>query len=155
VRVVGTLTRATGSDGLVGGETTDILMEGQAVDEATVEFIHAKKTGSLIAASCAIGAILGGAHNEQIISLEQYGRHIGLAFQIADDLLNETATSEQLGKSAGSDRERGKATYPALFGIERSRQIALTAAEEGMRSLGDLDSPFLREIGRFSVERLS
>ncbi|MEZ0327768.1 MAG: polyprenyl synthetase family protein, partial [Fimbriimonas sp.] len=127
LRAIGLLTRATGM--LVSGETVDILCEGKAVSAEVLQMIHERKTAALIAASCEIGAVLGGGSEEQCERLRRYGFGIGLAFQIADDVLNETSSAEQLGKAAGSDRERGKATYPALFGLEASRQAAMDASE--------------------------
>jgi len=155
VRAIQSLTRATGSLGLVGGETIDILSEGKAIYVDTLRRIHVRKTGALIAASCEIGGILSGATEVQSASLYEYGQSIGLAFQIADDVLNETSTPEKLGKAAGSDRERGKATYPALYGIEASRQIALDTAEHGIQCLANIPhAGFLEELARYSVERL-
>lgn len=155
VRAVISLTKATGSEGLVGGETIDILSEGKTIDNEMLKLIHTRKTGALIASSCEIGAILSGASAEESAKLYDYGQAIGLAFQIADDLLNETSTPEQLGKAAGSDRVRGKATYPALFGIEASRKIALDTADRGIKCLENLPHPeFLTELARYSVERL-
>ena len=156
VRAISTLTKATGSDGLVGGETLDILSEGQDISFETLKTIHVRKTGSLIAASCEIGAILAGAPTDQCSSLYAYGAAIGLAFQIADDLLNETSTPEQLGKAAGSDRARGKATYPALIGLEASRQAAHNAVDCGLKCLDAVqDKQFLTSIALFSIHRLS
>ena len=155
VRAIRSLTKATGSDGLVGGETIDILSEGKSIDPDTLRLIHSRKTGALIASSCEIGAILAGANEAQSSSLYEYGRSIGLAFQIADDLLNETSTAEQLGKAAGSDRERGKATYPALFGIELSRKVAFEAVETGICHLSGIPyRSFLEDLAQYSVERL-
>ncbi|MDR3689407.1 MAG: polyprenyl synthetase family protein [Fimbriimonas sp.] len=155
VRAIRSLTLATGSSGLVGGETIDILSEGKPIERSTLELIHARKTGSLIASSCEIGAILAGATSDQSGQLYRYGQAIGLAFQIADDLLNETSTAAQLGKAAGSDRERGKATYPAMFGVEASRRMAIETAESGIACLVDIPNPnLLAELARYSVERL-
>lgn len=153
-RAVATLARA--SMQLVQGETQDLLSEKSPADQETLEFIHQNKTGALIAASCEIGGLLSGADPSYVHALRQYGEAIGLAFQIADDLLNETATAEQLGKSAGSDRERGKATYPALFGIEESRQRAVSLAAKGVSWLGQLpgDTRFLVELANYSIQRL-
>jgi geranylgeranyl diphosphate synthase type II len=157
LKSIAALTRATGSDGLVAGETMDILSEGKPVDLETLEAIHTMKTGALIAASCEIGGLLGGGTPDQIAGLREYGEQVGLAFQIADDLLNETSTPEQLGKAAGSDRERQKMTYPALYGLEGSRRAALAAAQRGIECVRELpyDTQFLRELAEFSVERLS
>lgn len=151
------LTVATGSDGLVGGETLDILCEGMPADADTLAMIHSLKTGALISASCEIGAELAGADHQTVKNLREYGRLVGLAFQIADDVLNETATPEQLGKAAGSDRERKKMTYPALYGIEGARNSAKRAIEESLNCLEGLpaDTKFLQELAQFSIHRLN
>lgn len=155
-RLVAELARAVGVEGVVAGETADILAEGKEVDVATLEAIHVRKTGVLIAASVRMGAIAGGGEESAIDALGRYGNLVGLAFQIADDVLNETGTAEQLGKAAGSDRARGKATYPALIGLEASRERALALADEGIGCLDGLpgDVEFLQDLARFSVERL-
>ncbi|MDI9635664.1 polyprenyl synthetase family protein [Kamptonema cortianum] len=155
-RCVSALARATGSLGLVGGEVMDIESEGQSGDIELLTTIHARKTGALLGASCAMGGILAGANGEQERILDQFGREVGLAFQIADDLLNETSTAEQLGKAVGSDRSLGKLTYPGLLGLEASR----TAAEEIVRSALQLlqnlpgDTSGLRELAEYSIERV-
>lgn len=151
------LAHAVGVEGVVAGETADILAEGREVDAATLQSIHVRKTGKLIAASARIGAIAGRASVDLVDALGRYGSAIGLAFQIADDVLNETSTPEALGKAAGSDRRRGKATYPALIGLEESRRRALALAEEGAGYLSPMpgDTAFLHELARYSVERLS
>jgi geranylgeranyl diphosphate synthase, type II len=154
VRAVQRLTVASGSDGLVGGEVADVLSEGKAADRQTLAFIHSRKTGALIAASCEIGGILAGGSEPECAGLKRYGDSIGLAFQIADDVLNETSTPEQLGKAAGSDRERRKATYPSLYGVEESRRLADQAVEEALSSLGERPDPFLSELAKYAVERL-
>ena len=148
------LTNAVGSLGLVGGETIDILSEGKPVDAATLELIHRRKTASLIAASCEIGALFSKENSRS--KLREYGECVGLAFQIADDVLNETATAEQLGKAAGSDRERQKATYPAVYGIEASRAKALELAKTASQCVQGLDNEsLLQGIARYTVERLN
>lgn len=156
VRAVQILTAASGSGGLVGGEVVDVLSEGKAVDSVTLDFIHQRKTGALIGASCEIGAVLGGAEEEVSKALSLFGMQIGLAFQIADDILNETSTAEQLGKSAGSDRERQKATYPSLYGLVQSREKAESAVEgalEGLRSMG-IAHPHVEELAYYAIQRL-
>lgn len=154
VRAVRTLTVAAGSDGLVGGEVADVLSEGKAADRETLAFIHGRKTGALIAASCEIGGILAGGSMEQCHGLKRYGEWIGLAFQIADDVLNETSTPEQLGKAAGSDRARRKATYPSLYGVDESRKLADQAVEEALMALGPVPDELLADLARYAVERL-
>jgi geranylgeranyl diphosphate synthase type II len=154
VQAVRALTRATSR--LVVGESLDILSEGQPITKEVLAAIHEQKTGALIAASCRIGAILGGGSVSQVEALERFGAHVGLAFQIADDILNETSTPQQLGKSTGSDRQRGKATYPALYGLESSKQAALSESRSGIAELDGLpDSGFLVEMANYAVERLS
>lgn len=152
---VAVLARASGMNGLVAGETADVLAEGKDADPNLVRFIHERKTASLIAASCEIGALMGQASKAEVASLREYGEKVGVAFQIADDLLNETATPEQLGKSAGSDRERKKATYPAVFGLEESRALALDLVDEAVGRLSGLSgsTAFLRDLALYSVER--
>lgn len=156
-RLVRLLSEAVGVNGVVAGETADILAEGRETDLPTLESIHVRKTGILIAASVQMGAVAANAAESSIENLERYGHRIGLAFQIADDVLNETSTAEQLGKAAGSDRARGKATYPALLGLEASRQRAMSLASEGIECLDGLegDTTFLVELAQFAVERLS
>lgn len=149
------LTTATGSDGLVGGEAMDVLGEGGPADPEVLRIIHERKTGSLIAAACAIGGVLAGAAAETVANLRAYGRAIGLAFQIVDDVLNETSTVEELGKAAGSDQDRGKLTYPRLFGLEASRHEAerLTArAIQELEGLGPEAEP-LRDLARDALAR--
>lgn len=148
------LTQSVGSLGLVGGETIDILSEGKPVDAETLELIHRRKTASLIAAACEIGSLFGTTSAQK--QLRQYGECIGLAFQIADDVLNETGTPDQLGKAAGSDRERQKATYPAVYGVEASRAKALELAETASKCVQQLEKEvLLQAIARYTVERLN
>jgi len=148
------LTASVGSYGLVGGETIDILSEGKPVDAETLEIIHRRKTASLISASCEIGSLFGTSDARQ--KLKQYGENIGLAFQIADDVLNETGTADQLGKAAGSDRERQKATYPAVYGVEASRAKAIELAQIAVQNVAGLHhQELLAGMAKYSVERLN
>jgi len=154
-RSIGILASASGSSGLVGGETVDVLSEGQPFDEHTVEYIHTRKTGALISASCEIGAVLSGGTDTQVQALKNYGQEVGLAFQIADDLLNELSTAEALGKAAGSDRARSKATYPALHGISESREAARQAIDRAFEHIENLDNPdTLVALARYAIERV-
>lgn len=157
VRAVQLLARASGSDGLVAGEIVDVLMEGQPYDDAALEFIHSRKTGALIAASCEIGALLGGANAGTVEAYRTYGMHLGLAFQIADDILNETGLEADLGKASGTDRDRGKATYPHLHGLEGARAAAAAAAERATAALpaDALQRDFLIAIAEYTVARKS
>lgn len=148
------LSSCAGVHGLVGGEMLDILKERSEPDLATVSSIHDRKTAALFAASCAIGAQLAGGTEAQITALRNYGRHLGLAFQIADDLLNETGSAAQIGKSVGSDRERGKQTYPAALGIEAARAAANAECDSAIASLKGFANPELHtELARYAVAR--
>jgi geranylgeranyl diphosphate synthase type II len=151
------LAQSAGSAGLVGGEIVDLESEGLEPTEDRLEFIHTRKTGALIRASCVLGALFAGGDDRALAELEAFGNEVGLAFQIADDILNETSTPEMLGKAAGSDRERQKATYPALYGLEASKAQARYLAERAVNRLGYLgpSAEHLAEVARFAVERLN
>jgi geranylgeranyl diphosphate synthase type II len=156
--VIHEIASAAGSRGMVGGQVVDMESEGKKdLDLPTVQYIHTHKTGALIKASVKSGAILGGADDRQLSSLTRFGEMIGLAFQIADDILDIEGTTEQLGKDAGSDQSRGKATYPSVIGVEESRKRAaelLDMAIESLDSFGEKADP-LREIARFVISRKS
>ncbi|MEN3331409.1 MAG: geranylgeranyl diphosphate synthase, type [Blastocatellia bacterium] len=158
IRVIREIAAAAGTvDGMIGGQMADIENEGKPIDEATLEYIHRSKTGALICAPVVVGGIIAGANEPELDKLRAYGQRIGLAFQIADDILDVTSTSEQLGKTAGKDIAAHKATYPALHGIEKSeaRMEQLVAeAIEIVAGLG-LDSGILEELARFIVARRS
>ena len=117
--------------------------------------IHSRKTGALITASVQTGAVLGQSTPEQFAALTRYGLQIGLAFQIVDDLLNVEGTEEQLGKTAGSDVERNKITYPSLFGVDKTRQKAEEAVQEALAALDGFDNraAMLRDLARYILSR--
>jgi len=149
------LARAAGSDGMVGGEIADIEAEGQLPDRATVEFIHERKTAALLRAAVVMGGLAAGAQGEPIEVLRDFGTKIGLAFQIVDDVLDETGTAESLGKSPGKDRATGKMSYPAVVGLEASRARARELAEAAIEGLGALQtSEILASLAAFSVTRV-
>ena len=151
------MTRAIGTVGTIGGQVVDIESEGKSVDAKTLEYIHVYKTGHLIQACVRGGAILCQANSGQLDALSTYGAHIGLAFQIVDDMLDITADESQLGKDIGSDLGKKKATYPALYGLEESKKKAEKLVEDGISCLEVFDhrADPLREIGKFFVERTS
>jgi geranylgeranyl diphosphate synthase type II len=153
--IIQIIARAAGSLGMVGGQALDIANEKKEFPFATLQAIHRSKTGALITASILAGAIGAGGDHSQQEALTRYGEHVGLAFQIVDDLLNATATTEQLGKAAGSDATRGKATYPAYFGIDATRQKAETAVRAALKSLNSFDEKAdpLRDIARYIQTR--
>ena len=139
LRIIHIIARAAGSLGMVGGQALDIANENKVFPFSTLQTIHSSKTGALITASVLAGGVGAGANESQLAALDQYGKQIGLAFQIVDDLLNATATTEQLGKAAGSDAALGKATYPAYFGIEETRRKAKDAVESAKDCLACFD----------------
>ncbi|MBI1921795.1 MAG: polyprenyl synthetase family protein [Geobacter sp.] len=154
--VVQEIARCAGSRGMVGGQVVDMESEGKPdIDFATVEYIHTHKTGALIKASVKAGAILGGADQAGVEALTRYGEAVGLAFQIADDILDIEGTTEQIGKDAGSDQARGKATYPAVIGIHQSKERAqelVDLALDSIKGFGPEADP-LREIAKYIVSR--
>ena len=155
LQVVNLIARAAGSLGMVGGQALDIACEGKEITFETLQLIHSHKTGALITASVQAGAVLGGAAPEQFKALTEYGEKIGLTFQIVDDLLNVEGTLEQLGKAAGSDAAREKATYPAFFGVEATKEKAratLESAIDCLHDFGEQAEP-LRELARYIVNR--
>jgi geranylgeranyl diphosphate synthase type II len=151
LKVVRLIAEGAGSMGMVGGQAIDIACEGKSIDFATLQEIHKRKTGALLTAAVQAGAVIGGADETQFKSLTLYGKSIGLAFQIVDDLLNVEGTTEQLGKAAGSDAERKKATYPAFFGVEKTREKAEEAVSTALESINNFGSEAdpLREIARY------
>lgn len=154
---VRSLAGAAGTPGLVAGEVLDVLSERLPPSLDLVKRIHEWKTGSLISASCEIGGHLGGGTPAQARALARFGMAIGLAFQIQDDILNETSTPEELGKAAGSDKELGKQTYPAVLGLEESRAEADRLIKEALTWLQELpgETGALRELAEFSAARSS
>ena len=154
-KLVEILAVASGSVGLVGGEVMDIQAEGASPSLQRLQTIHARKTGALIAASCLAGALVGGASTEDAVHLERFGGAIGLAFQIHDDVLNETSTPERLGKAVGSDRARRKMTYPSVLGLLEAISMAQKASDDALAILEPFGkhAEMLREIAVYSVRR--
>ena len=157
VEIILDVALAVGARGLVGGQVVDIESEGREVDLPTVEYIHTHKTGALILASLRTGARLGGISSEKLEAITRYGERIGLAFQVVDDVLDVVGESSTLGKTVGSDEARGKATYPAVVGIEESRRLAGNLVDEAVSYLGvfgERGQP-LREIAGYLIRRTS
>lgn len=140
LRIINIIARAAGSIGMVGGQALDIANENSEFPFETLQTIHRHKTGALITCSIQAGAICAGASEKQFAQLTEFGDNLGLAFQIVDDLLDVTSTTEQLGKAAGSDEERGKATYPAYFGIEKTRMLAREAVDRAIAAIEGFDA---------------
>ena len=135
LKVVGELSLVAGAPGLVGGQVVDLESEGKDVDLETLEYIHLHKTGALLSACVITGAMIGGADDALIAALRAYARGIGLAFQIIDDILDITASSEVLGKTPGKDLVADKTTYPKLLGLEESRKRATDLVREAKEIL--------------------
>jgi geranylgeranyl diphosphate synthase, type II len=158
VRIIEEIAHATGTiEGMIGGQVVDLESEHAKPDLPTLEYIHRAKTAALIAASVVTGGLYAGASSEEVSKLRSFGQSVGLAFQIVDDVLDVTQTSEQLGKTAGKDTAAEKATYPALFGIEVSIKKAdalVEAAFEALESFGSR-AETLKSLAKFLVERKS
>ena len=158
LKILSEVSRAAGTDrGMIGGQVADIEAERRPVDGAGLEYIHRSKTAALIRASVVCGALAGGATQEDLTRVTNFGEHIGWAFQVVDDLLDVEESSAALGKTAGKDQAQQKATYPALYGLEKSRAIA---SELEAKALGQLDAygeraARLRQLANFLVARRS
>jgi geranylgeranyl pyrophosphate synthase len=136
--VLATLSTAAGSTNMAGGQSLDLRAEGQPVDLSAVEDLHRRKTGALIEASVVAGGQCAGAGADLLGALRRYGAALGLAFQIVDDILDVTGSARELGKSAGKDQQAGKATFPAVLGVEASRQRAVELADRALGALAGL-----------------
>ncbi|MGH9342183.1 MAG: polyprenyl synthetase family protein [Terriglobia bacterium] len=158
LRIIQELSRAIGTRaGMVGGQVVDLETEDGKVDAARLEYIHASKTGALIRTAVRSGALYGGAEGGDLDRITVYGEKIGLAFQIADDLLDELRSTEELGKTAGKDKQQHKATYPALYGVEESRRKAGQLVDEARDALQPYGDCAIRlcEIASYLIERTS
>ena len=156
VRMIEEIARRTGTvDGMIGGQVVDLEAEHTRPDLSTLEYIHRSKTAALITASVVSGGLFAGADEPAVTKLRSFGEAIGLAFQIVDDILDVTQSSAQLGKTAGKDSAAEKATYPALFGIEKSRQKAdelFKIASESLQLFGPR-ADTLKQLASFLVDR--
>jgi geranylgeranyl diphosphate synthase, type II len=156
VRIIAEIARGTGTvDGMIGGQVVDLEAEHTQPTAEMLEYIHRSKTAALITASLVSGGLYAEAKESQVARLRAFGRAIGLAFQIVDDVLDVTQTSEQLGKTAGKDTASEKATYPALFGIEASTRKADALVNEALAELDNFGegAETLKELARFLIER--
>ncbi len=149
------LADAAGATGMVGGQLLDIRAGGQVQGSGELEEIHRRKTGAMIRASVYLGGLLGGADETQLDALARYGEKAGLAFQIVDDVLDVEGDAALLGKSTGSDESQEKATYPALHGLEASKEMARATVEEALAALSAFPegAPALASLARFIVLR--
>jgi geranylgeranyl diphosphate synthase type II len=155
VRIIQELAYGSGNMGMVGGQVFDIQAEHKDIDLATLQNIHKHKTGMLIRAAVRMGGIAAGATDRQLDDLTGYAEDVGLAFQIADDVLNVTGTREELGKNPNTDAERGKKTYPTFYGVEGARKLAddcVARAIGRLSAFGSSADP-LREIAQYITSR--
>ena len=153
--LVAELAGATGPRGMIGGQVVDIASSGTATTLPQLQALHRMKTGALLVASCRMGAIAAGASRSTLDDVTSYARHLGLAFQIVDDLLDVTSTPEQLGKATRKDAAKGKTTYPGLLGVEASREEAKRQLAAAVAALAPLDdrADGLRGLAHLVVER--
>jgi geranylgeranyl diphosphate synthase type II len=155
--VVAAVAAAAGTRGMVGGQVVDIESEGKSVTGETLEFIHRHKTAALIRVSLCAGAMLAGGSAGQVEAIRAAGEDLGLAFQIVDDILDVEGSLAELGKTAGSDERKKKVTYPALYGVDVSRdkaRVLIEHAKEALRPLGVEAEP-IRALAEFIIERRS
>lgn len=150
------LARSAGPVGMIGGQVLDMQSQGAALPVEALSQVHRLKTGALVTAACRMGAILARAGDAQLDAVTRFGAHLGLAFQIADDLLDVTASAEAVGKATGKDAAAGKNTYPALLGVEEARQAARGQSEAAIEALAGFGAGAegLRGLARYTVERV-
>jgi geranylgeranyl diphosphate synthase type II len=155
IKVIKEVAYAVGSQGMIGGQVIDLESEGQAIEYDTLKTLHSLKTGQLFRAALTAGAILNNMNNEGLEALKQYAHNFGLAFQITDDILDIQGDEALLGKPVGSDEKNHKTTYPSLFGLERSRELARQSVENCIESLSRFgpEADFLRKLALFILYR--
>jgi len=154
-RLIAELAHATGPQGMIGGQVLDMEGEQKSLKLEQLQQLHRMKTGALLVSACRLGALSTNASTAQVSALAEFGRHLGLAFQIVDDLLDVTASPEQMGKATGKDAAKGKNTYPALLGVDETRRQAKAQLAEAVESLKPLgpSADGLRTLASFVVDR--
>lgn len=157
VAITREIATASGVYGMVGGQVVDMASEGREIDLPTLEYIHTRKTGALIRAAVRVGALYARASGKKLKALTRYGEMTGLAFQIADDILDITGTQEQLGKDIGSDLRKGKKTFPSFYGLEESRRRAKEVVGHALTALEDFDRKAdpLRKLAKYIITRVN
>jgi geranylgeranyl diphosphate synthase type II len=155
MRVIGLIGRAAGYEGMVGGQLVDIRSQGTEVNPSVVEFVHTRKTGALISASVTAGAILGKGNEEQVEAIASYGEAVGLAFQIADDILDIEGDPAKTGKKTGGDAQKNKITYPSVFGLSESKAIQGEMVKKALGAIDRFDDKAdpLRHLASYIIER--
>jgi geranylgeranyl diphosphate synthase type II len=157
MKVLDALLGAGGASGMIGGQLRDLAGEGVSLQLDELEAIHSAKTGALIVGSLRMGALAAGSESAQVAALEHYGRSVGLAFQIMDDVLDVTSTTTAMGKTPGRDAVLRKSTYPALLGVDGARRRAEALIEDGLQGLAEhkLLTQELSQVANFMVTRTS
>jgi geranylgeranyl diphosphate synthase type II len=155
IRTIRTIALAAGGRGMVGGQAIDLRAAGSTVDRFALQDMHGRKTGALIRAAAAAGAIMGGGSEEAIAAVDEYGRHLGLAFQIVDDILDVEGDAKDLGKTTGKDAKAGKPTYPSAYGLDESRRLAAQRHDDAIGALrtAGLHQSRLADIADWVIRR--
>lgn len=155
IDIIKELANASGPEGMVGGQTADIIYEDKKINMKQLHYIHTHKTGALIRASVRIGALMAETSPGIFRSLTKYGENIGLAYQVIDDILDVVGSQKELGKSTGADASRGKNTYPSLYGLEESQRKAESFIHDALSAIKRLDHKAdpLREIANYILRR--
>ena len=156
IAIIKEISSASGVFGMVGGQVVDMESEGKDIDFPTLEYIHTHKTGALIRASVRVGALYARAGKRHFTALTRYGEMVGLAFQIADDILDITGKQEEIGKDVGSDIKKGKKTFPSFYGLEESRRRAVEVVDKAITALKNFDrkADSLRELAKYIINRV-
>jgi geranylgeranyl diphosphate synthase type II len=155
LKVISELSHGAGPEGMVGGQTVDLMLEGKKAKKKELLYIHTHKTGALIRASIRMGAIMANCSPARLKALTEYGEKVGLAFQVIDDMLDITGTKEEIGKPIGSDDAKGKNTYPSTFGLKQSQKIAEKLIDDSLKSIKTFNKKAepLAEIARYIISR--
>lgn len=155
ISVIRELTHACGPEGMVGGQMVDIMLEGKRAGKRELIYIHRHKTGTFIRGAIRIGAIMANASSAKLNALTKYGEKAGLAFQVIDDILDITGTPEETGKTTGSDITKSKNTYPSLYGLKKSKEIAKELINDSLAAIRNFDEKAepLRKIAKYMLER--
>jgi len=155
IKVIRELAHACGPEGMVGGQMVDIMLEGKRAGKRELIYIHRHKTGTFIRGAIRIGAIMANASPAKLNALTKYGEKAGLAFQVIDDILDITGTQEEIGKTTGSDIAKSKNTYPSLYGLKKSEEIAKGLINDSLSAIKDFDGKAepLRAIAKYMLER--
>ena len=157
LKAISVLASSSGSEGMIGGQIVDIASEGKRITLDELRYIHLNKTGALIRSACVIGALLAGASQNEIKTIDNFAINLGVAFQIQDDILDVIGNSEELGKPIGSDGELNKNTYVSLLGIERSKELVREYSNAAKKALSEygIKSEFLMDLTDYLIERKS